>query len=81
MHTAHLSIQIFPVHLIQFVSQLSFDSTFFQKTIHLPCNLFSEKWLAELKILDGGLVLAHECGILGLLVKPSTIPYVGAVLG
>lgn len=81
VHCDLLPIQIVPIHVTQFVPLLSFEATLFEKAHHLPCNPSSEKWYLGLNRLDVNSVLGHKCGILGVMVKTSTIPHVDAGLG
>lgn len=79
------SVQAFPAHISQYVSQYYMGLEMFDKAGHLPghlpCTLWSDKWLFHLSSFDVRAFLTHEWDIYGVTVRPSSIPYAGAGMG
>lgn len=72
--------QTFPKHITLYISQYHPDMKLDEKAQHLPCSLWSEKWLSRLHSMDERALLSHESGIHGMKLKPSTIQH-GCGLG
>lgn len=76
------SVQVFPPLIVQYISQSHMDTSFFfENARHFPCTLRSEHWLSFHNAFDEKALLAHEYGILEVLVRPSLMKHPDAGTG
>lgn len=75
------AVQSFPNHIVFMLPQYFDDMDLFLHGKHLPCTVWSEKWLSRLNSFDVRSLLSHECVVYGVHIKPSTIPHPQAGMG
>lgn len=76
-----LLIQIFLEHEPQLVPQLSFDPSSVEQAAHRSCKFWDEHGFARLNSQNVDFILAHVCGMLGVMVKPLSNSHEDAELG
>lgn len=72
---ALLSTPLFPVDVTQLVPQVSFYPSSFEQEAHILYKLWAEHWYAGLNSLYVKFILAHKFGMLGVMIKPSSISH------
>lgn len=68
-------------HIAQSIFQLYFDMDLHEKTWDIPYTSWTNRWLARSNSFDVTALLAHECEIGGVAIKPSTTRHLSVGAG